>query len=1091
MKALIRSRFTWLVTLVTLVFCAAVALAVLINENTKAEEVYNHELHNALAAQQAVRLQDLADIFCFDQYLYLCITPPVASFTLHQPGAAIPILDTKAFPDSFIAGLAGYEDENGIRKFPVWIYEDASSRGREIVIETVLERRQIARISREPGYSPDWFARDLHPDFDTYERRYQERLLACYDPARVCMRYDLLIGKTDLIRTVWRASIDAALLAEEQGEGGGMMRSSWEGGTVSNLQFVATDRQSNGCVSVSLAYPDSYMTNSALAFEIFTCDGGRGLIDSWWEFAAITNVDTSTNFVEWVDTESSNSYVDVRFYAAAVSNDVDGDGFTDGFERYVCHTSVTNSNSYPVAVSGTISYTGSVTGPIRMLAVTESNSWVGPMATIDCPGSYTNDKVAIGTEYWFRAYCDRDQSKTRDFGEPWGTYSNAAATVTNNLGGVDIALIDRDEDGDGLPDWWEVQYFGSSTNSGSGDPDGDGLANSNEYAAGSSPTDSDTDDDGMGDGAEVAHGNSPSSSNIYATLPYSEDFQLFDVLHPASNAQNFGYAVAAYSNRILVGAYSLTNGSAFVFHWDGTNWTQEAQLYPWASTTNNRFGCSVGLSADFAVVGAYGDSINGTDSGAAYVYAWDGTNWANSAKLLPEDGNPGDRFGYSLAVASNVVVVGAPKHDDTRTETGAAYSFSWDGASWTNGTQKLRNTSGVYEWFGHSVSLSASGETLCVGENGYSAYYGRVNLYRWSGSNWTGRLTKRPLATQWYSQFGASVCVSDDALIVGAPQYNTGSTYDTGAAYIFEHQGTNWTAAAWNQTAMLCPSDLAEDDNFGQSVALIDSAAMVGTHRHAERAYESAGALYLYVLSSTNWNYAGTVARELVTASAYLGRCVAAHSGRFVSGAHGEGASGVVFSFPTNELLACVSSNALLRPPQWSSSSPHAGFLDFVCATNSNIALGISPLFTLGKTVNLLLGADKVSTIWIDFEAMITPSCPFGSEATPDMPDLAPWQTTYFTITPDGHPIALDGPSTWNVASNTTVTAGAFHRYTVKQEYGEGVWSLYVDGSNVLSNLSFASDNASEFSCYAFAGSLHAASYIDNISISTNQPDLE
>jgi len=147
-----------------------------------------------------------------DQSFYLWITPPSKDFVLHQPGGLVPILDMKAFPESFIDGLAGYED-HGIPKFPVWLYEDNTG---DIIVESI-EGKQIATIKREWDYSQDWVAREHHPAFDTYEQWYRDWLTEAYSPQRVAMRYDLILGEDTLIKYVWAQSIAAAQAEEEGG----------------------------------------------------------------------------------------------------------------------------------------------------------------------------------------------------------------------------------------------------------------------------------------------------------------------------------------------------------------------------------------------------------------------------------------------------------------------------------------------------------------------------------------------------------------------------------------------------------------------------------------------------------------------------------------------------------------------------------------------------------------------------------------------------------------------------------------------------------------------------------------------------------
>ena len=98
-------------------------------------------------------------------------------------------------------------------------------------------------------------------------------------------------------------------------------------------------------------------------------------------------------------------------------------------------------------------------------------------------------------------------------------------------------------------------------------------------------------------------------------------------------------------------------GAAYVFVRSGTTWSQQAYLK--ASNTGffDFFGHSVAVSGDTVVVGAYGQSVS---EGAAYVFVRSGTTWTQQALLKASNAGSGDKFGYSVAVSGDTVVVGAP-----------------------------------------------------------------------------------------------------------------------------------------------------------------------------------------------------------------------------------------------------------------------------------------------------------------------------------------------------------------------------------------------------------------------------------------------
>jgi hypothetical protein len=547
MKKLIRSRYVWLASLITVILGSSLLMAQVFDA-AKLEETFDGALLNEYKSHEVSTLAELAQDFEYQQAQWLPIAPPSTEFwgwTQTASPAPMPF-NPGGFPKEFVAGLVpAYRD--GVTVYPVTVWEDPKTRDR---VFFNAESKEIGSIPAPQGYDPRWSLLAIYPNLSTrsWTTDYINILALIFEPSHLLIRYDLIL-EDDLVKWVLVQSIRASLRAQA-GTGGGPMMMKWQGGTVTNIQFVDIQKDTNGCMTVTLAYPEQYQTNANTGFEFFTCDGGRGLLDSWWDLGITTNVNTSTNWILWIDKESSNAYASVRFYAVSVSNDADGDGFTDGFEKYLCHTDPTNVNSRPFSVSGAISYTGSLTGPIRMIAVTSSNSWVGCMATMASLGAYTNAKVASGTNYWFKAYRDCNSNKIREYGEPWGIYTNVSILVTNNLTGINITLTeDTDEDNDGLVDWWELQYFGSIwTQDADDDSDNDTIVNSNEFTYGTNPAKADTDSDGlndyseiftyntsatnadtdydnMGDGAEIINGQQPTVSNSFYQLAFQEEFE--------------------------------------------------------------------------------------------------------------------------------------------------------------------------------------------------------------------------------------------------------------------------------------------------------------------------------------------------------------------------------------------------------------------------------------------------------------------------------------------------------------------------------------------------------------------------------------
>ena len=153
-----------------------------------------------------------------------------------------------------------------------------------------------------------------------------------------------------------------------------------------------------------------------------------------------------------------------------------------------------------------------------------------------------------------------------------------------------------------------------------------------------------------------------------------------------SYADWFGNSVSINGDYIVIGALldddnGVNSGSAYIFYYNGTIWSQQTKLTASDGAAYDHFGRSVSISGDYAVIGAYGDDDNDSDSGSAYIFHRTGTTWSEQAKITASDGVAGDSFGHSVSISGDYAVIGASGDDDNGSDSGSAYIYYNDGVS--------------------------------------------------------------------------------------------------------------------------------------------------------------------------------------------------------------------------------------------------------------------------------------------------------------------------------------------------------------------------------------------------------------------------
>ena len=342
---------------------------------------------------------------------------------------------------------------------------------------------------------------------------------------------------------------------------------------------------------------------------------------------------------------------------------------------------------------------------------------------------------------------------------------------------------------------------------------------------------------------------------------------------------NFGYSVAVDGDTAVIGVYqdhlpgaggdSFENaGSAYVFvrQANSGGWRQVAHLTASDPADHDEFGNSVDVDGDTIVVGAHladhdpGDGTNAADAGAAYVFVKPGTGWADgneTAMLTASSRVARDEFGISVAVDGDTILVGAHQDDHNGTDAGAAYLFTRPYTGWadSNETTKLIPADGAAgDEFG--ISVAVDGDTAVIGANKDDididgddtdeTDVGSAYVFTKVSGVWSQRAKLTASDGAEDDEFGNSVAVDDDTIVVGARQDITRN----GAAYVFVKPDSGW--ANGTETAKLTASDGAASDEFGISVAVDGDTIVVGANKDDDNGDDS-GSAYVFVKPDTGW----------------------------------------------------------------------------------------------------------------------------------------------------------------------------------------------------------------------------------------------
>ncbi len=359
---------------------------------------------------------------------------------------------------------------------------------------------------------------------------------------------------------------------------------------------------------------------------------------------------------------------------------------------------------------------------------------------------------------------------------------------------------------------------------------------------------------------------------------------------------SFGNSVAISGETVVVGARDddgaagSDQGSAYVFVRSGVVWSQQQKLLASDAGAGDQFGFSVAISGEAVVVGArFDDGAAGSDQGSAYVFVRSGGVWSQQQKLEASDAAAFDNLGDSMGISGETVVVGASQDDGTAGGAqGSAYVFVRSGGVWTQQQKLEASDAGAVDFFGFSVAVS--GETVVIGaprdDGTAGSDQGSAYVFVRSAGVWTQQ--QKLEASDTGDQFGWSVAISGETLVIGALFDDGTAGSDQGSAYVFVRSGGVWT-----QQQKLLASDAAALDNLGSSVGISGETVVVGASQDDGAAGSAQGSAYVFVRSGGVWTQQQKLEASDAAELDFFGDMVGISGEAIVVGARGDdGAAG-------------------------------------------------------------------------------------------------------------------------------------------------------------------------------------------------------
>jgi len=270
---------------------------------------------------------------------------------------------------------------------------------------------------------------------------------------------------------------------------------------------------------------------------------------------------------------------------------------------------------------------------------------------------------------------------------------------------------------------------------------------------------------------------------------------------------------------------------------------------------------------------------------------------SESFKLLVDEPKEESGFGTVLAVEGDILVVGA--YSDGEKEEGSVYVFSQDGAEWIKQAKLVASDADEGDQFGISVAISK--ETIVVGADqsddaGFAS--GSAYVFVKTGEAWVEQAKLLASDADVADRFGAHVAIHENTIVVGAVE-DDDEQNNSGSAYVFTKKDDVWV-----EQAKLVAKDPFRSAQFGASIALNDTFLVIGANKDGVTAID-AGAVYIFTFENETWVEKVKLLADDLQATATFGSSVSLFEERLAIGApwykNDKQPIGAVYIFRHNE----------------------------------------------------------------------------------------------------------------------------------------------------------------------------------------------